>query len=290
MKPRRSRLLSHHILSSGTLEMEEEEIAHQLFLKEGPQLLLGRYTKDAIFGELRRVGLMEVLEHKGLSPVTVEIDTADPYHQKVLLLWKGKRIGEIILNIQRYHVKGKEVINAGLSEPFTALVVEWLMLEHPEAHWERTRHRFPGQRRPGLGIGRQVLHALVDMARDMGMDAIVAFPEFYHNSVLYSHFFKFLSPLSEGRFRAMMRDLNKYDLCDVSFAFSGGFIIEHHNGSTHRISWKAEEMVLAISPRLVHYFETPPYTTIVNKTLKHYAYDVDWEGYHRQEDQLKKSL
>lgn len=287
---RRSSRLLRYLSILDEVSLDEEEIEGQLVRKEGSELLLGKYSPQEIIEALERFKILEDVGKKGYSKIAVELDFSDPFHQKVFLKGDDVKIGEIILNTFTYKVKKRHIIEAGLNQPFKSLVIEWLTLENPLCSFDESQKRLPGQRYPGLGIGRKIIKVLRAMAEDLKLDCILAFPEFYHNAVLYREFFRFLSPIMEGRFRAMIRDMGNFDLCEVSYAFTGGCIIEKTGERRKRISWRAEEMVYPLSETMVNYFTGKKYIEIMETNEKNYSYGVDWKSYERKKENLKKEI
>lgn len=290
MAPVRSERLSKHIKLSDKFRVDEDDIEGQLFRKEGSTLLLGRFTIDEVLDVLEREKILEDIREKNFSKVTVELDFSDHYHQHLILKGDEHLLGEIIMNTRSYRIKDNSILlDLGLSS-FKALVVEWLVFENPYASFDEHNKRLPGQKHPGLGVGKKVIKILHNMGKLLNMDCILAFPEFYHNSVMYRKYFKFLCPIREGKFVAMLRDLGEFDLSEVSFAFSGGCVIEEHRGVRKTIHWEAEEMVYPLKDSLKNVIEGEKYRRIVETEQDEYYYSVDWKSYEEKKEMLKKEF
>eukprot|EP00770_Monocercomonoides_exilis_P004279 MONOS_4260.1-p1 / transcript=MONOS_4260.1 / gene=MONOS_4260 / organism=Monocercomonoides_exilis_PA203 / gene_product=unspecified product / transcript_product=unspecified product / location=Mono_scaffold00111:30404-33372(-) / protein_length=937 / sequence_SO=supercontig / SO=protein_coding / is_pseudo=false len=121
--------------------------------------------------------------------------------------------------------------------PLNVLTIEYLVMQNPLKEFSRdssgifssTRAPLPGQRRPGLGCGRQVLQMVTEVSSSKGRDFIANKPEFFHNAVFYGGF-HFLVPEIESAFRFLFYQLiptiQLKGLSAVSFAIHLGCCFE----------------------------------------------------------------
>lgn len=272
------------------IDVTREEIEKELFGHDrGTHLLLGKFTEEEVYEELERLKIIDVLHRKGLYPVEVSIEHESLLKQKMNLSIKGegggKNIVELIIGECEYTVK-----NPGLplrEKRIKCLVVEWLVLQNPREVFSEEFPRLPGQRYPGLRIGKLIMNFLEKLARITEKDCFMAFPEFYHNAVMYIDYLHYLNPETEGKVLKMREDFKGLPLSDVSFAFCGGCIIERYGSSEKRISWEAEEMLFPISEELCNYFSSKEYMEIRNFTKEKYSYSIDWKEYENKKEELR---
>jgi hypothetical protein len=274
------------------IDIREDEIEKELFnLERGTHLLLGKFTEIDIYEALERAGIMDELQKKGLYPVEISIDHESILKQKIFIDLKGespspKRIGEVIIGECRYKLNEKVMAVPLKKKEIDSIVVEWLVLQNVKSAFTEEFPRLPGQRYPGLRVGKLVLKLLEGLARATNKECFIAFPEFYHNAVMYIDYLHFLNPETEGRVLKMRDDLKSLPLADVSFAFCGGCIIERRNSEERRISWEAEEMIYPLSEELKFYFSSPEYKAIKEKTYNSHSYQFDKLCYEMKQEEL----
>src|SRR5262249_9140942 len=104
---------------------------------------------------------------------------------------------------------------------------------------------------------RTAMHAILDMARQIGKQAVVNIPEYYHNAVLYSPSFKFFSPYVEGRFQALQEFLAKYSLAEASDLVTSSKIINLTKNEP--FVWKPHEQILGLTQEIQDYFQLQGY-------------------------------
>src|SRR5205814_9382773 len=136
-------------------------------------------------------------------------------------------------------------------ETLELIAIEWLLMQNPSAHFGEKRPRLPEQNYPGLGIGREVMALLKIMTERLEREGMLAFPEHYHNGVIYNHDFRFFSPEREGELIALKRDLHNLSLSEASWAVEEGLVIDERTQKPYK--WRGEEMIWPLSKRLRNY-------------------------------------
>ena len=81
-----------------------------------------------------------------------------------------------------------------------------MQAQNPEREFTSNRPPLPGQRFPGLGLGKNVFGVLKNASKRLDLGAIVSVPSYFHNALFYSDGFTFIDPQYEGIFRAIVRD------------------------------------------------------------------------------------
>jgi len=274
------------------VEIREDEIEKELFnVERGTHLLLGKFTEVDIYKAIERVGILDELQRKGLYPLEISIDHESILKQKIYIdlkeeSTKPKRIAEIIIGECKYKLNERVIPIPLKKKEIDSIVVEWLVLQNVKAAFTEEFPRLPGQRYPGLRIGKLVLKLLEALARVTEKDCFIAFPEFYHNAVMYIDYLHFLNPETEGRVLKMRNDLRSLSVAQVSFAFCGGCIIERKNSEERKISWEAEEMIYPLSEELKFYFNSSEYNTIKEKSYNSHSYQFDKLCYELKQEEL----
>jgi hypothetical protein len=118
------------------------------------------------------------------------------------------------------------------------LYVHWLSLRNPRAQFSDLRPRLPGQEVPGLGLAREIGTMLWRMAVRLGLGGVVFRPAHYHIAYAARHEFQFVDPGRQGRFEALVRDLEGVPLLEATTAVAEGKV--RLDGAPY--AWEAEEM------------------------------------------------
>jgi GNAT superfamily N-acetyltransferase len=224
---------------------------------EGHKLFLGRFDETALRRELDAAGILDGLATRGYPEIALRVSASDGEHRLRILGRRG-RISLVELRVAE--------IASVASEPFmrrrgldvlSFLVVHWAALQNPRGRFTSAKPRLPGQLYPGLGLGKRLYDRLLAWARDFGKDGLMNLPEYFHNAVLYSSLFRFLSPARQGRFEALRRDLASLHVAAASAAVKEGRVFEQSSGTAFR--WEPGEMVAPINERLRAYLDSEEY-------------------------------
>lgn len=248
-------------------------------LSGDPRLLPQRrflryYSPEGVRAGLAAYGLLDALAARGYPAVAVHVDASHPARQLVRVATpEGEVLAELVAREGAFVVDDPDPHAwAGAGRVFAAIVVEWLTLRDPLRAFSAQRPRLPGQTAPGLGLGAQVLELLVQMARRLGKDALLEFPDHYHNAILYGRRFRYASPEQEGRVRAVRRDTAGLALATVSAAIDEGRLVDARTGE--RVPWTRfrGEQVLALTEPLVSWFTRPEYARRAERAYERAAW------------------
>ncbi len=165
-------------------------------------------------------------------------------------------------------------------QAFTLIIIDWLMLQDPTAHFSEHRPRLPGQRFPGLRIGRKVLDIFHNMALRLKCDGLLNIPEHYHNAYFYGKAFKFFNPQSEGHFRAIQRDMRHLRLNKAAWGIEWECLVEVN--SAQYWQWFTDEQVFPVSDRLKAYFESEEYKNKVEESIQNVRFCIDDKKFEQQ--------
>jgi hypothetical protein len=228
-----------------------------------PGKFLGRFDRAAVEREMDASGILKVLAARGYPKVRIRLDAGDGEHRLRLLPPRGEEPLVELRASELTVVTDEPVLRAHDVDLLYVLAVHWFTLQNPGATFTEDRPKLPGQKHPGLGIGRRFYGWLMTWAHEWGKDGLLNFPEYYHNAVFYSSMFRFVSPSRQGRFEALRRDLAKLHVCEASAAVDQGRVVEEPGTAPFR--WQAAEMISPITRGLKSALESKPYARAVAK-------------------------
>lgn len=180
------------------------------------QVLLGRYSRDAMEYALFRFGVLPFLERRGYGNLRVTFDTATTGGERVTLAgdYGGRRHTLVDCVLERQEIGG-----------VPALYVHWLSLRDPIARFSDRRPQMPGQEVPGLGLAREITQLFLLASERLGVRGVAFTPAWYHTAYVARERFKFLDETRQGRFEAMVRDLRGLSLPRASKALADGRVL-----------------------------------------------------------------
>ena len=220
-------------------------------------LFLARFSLEALRLELESAGILGALAQRGYPEVEVRTETEAGEH-RLLVFARGDVVSLLDLRLAEASALVEEPLarEQGL-DILSFLAVHWLSLQHPLAHFTAERSRLPGQSYPSLRLGRLLMARVVAWAEAWGKDGLVNFPEYFHNALFYSEIFQFLSPIRQGRFQALARDLDPLGVAGASWALEEGRVVEEPGGRL--AAWEPGEMAAPLTLRLKAYLASPEY-------------------------------
>jgi hypothetical protein len=101
-----------------------------------------------------------------------------------------------------------------------------------------------GQDVPGLGLAREAGEMLARIAARVGLDGVAFRPMFIHSAWTARYDFRFVDPVREGQFEALVRDLRGTPLPAIDAALGEGRMT--CNGEVWR--WEPDLMVAWLHP------------------------------------------
>ncbi len=265
-----------------TTNFNQEELTWDDLFSSGSvnstELFLGNYSQDGIKFIIERFGLDRQARRLGIRHLSVEIDTKDPFRHK-LLIYNGQqhdRNHVIMEFVARYqHLTPKDADAELLyTNPMKVLMVEWLLLQNPQAKFTNRKPRLPGQYHPGLGLGDELLALFTLMGRHLKVDGIINVPEYYHTGLLFSKRFLFLSPYIQAQVTQVATDLwKKYRLSVIAWASATGAIINLETGEP--FVWHPRKQIIPLQKQLRQYFKSEAYLGIAKKLSSNKIYAID---------------
>lgn len=239
--------------------LAEADLFDQLNKDKSSSLWLGRFNETEIWRMWEQCGFAEALRVLKLQPLLLRIEALDAF-MHALKLYHAQAAPEHLLAEFRLREtvlapRQRRADHLGENMP-RVLAIEWILLQNPYAQFAHERPALPGQTHPGLGQARRVLQWLIALARELELEGISNFPEYYHNAFLYQRDFHFYDPAREGLLMALSRDLAKLSLAERTWAIERGHVSAAHG---EKFVWESDLQILPLAPRLRTYFDEPSY-------------------------------
>jgi hypothetical protein len=235
-------------------------------------MFLNYYTRQGLSDALERYGTFERLQKRGFDPY---LSFSRRHPQSRIKVTDGKKGPTLIELVARFvSLKPRSTLNGiNTGDTIELIAIEWLMMQNPKGFFDDKKRRLPGQQYPGLRIGREIMALLTIMTERLEREGLLAFPEHYHNGLLYDREFRYFSPEREGELRALQRDLKDLSLSEASWAVEEGLVIDSITRKPYK--WRGEEMIWPFSKRLQDYFNSVEYTIKTDSVTagKRYLFD-----------------
>ena len=203
------------------------------FVRDLPSRLLGYYTSEGLEHALVRYGIFQHLGRLGYEKLRVAVDS-DARGDRLRVLGQADGTEHTLLEV----ILGCETVAES-----RLLYVHWLNLRNPRARFSAERPQLPGQDVPGLGLAREAGELLGRVAVRIGLDGVALRPAWLHTAYAAHRMgMRFFDPARQGRFEALLRDLDPLSLLESTLAVSEGRV--QMNG--HPYTWEADLMVLVL--------------------------------------------
>jgi len=268
--------------------------------KRGTKLLLGEYSDEMIMKYLEDFKIIQKLNEKGYTQITLKTDTSDPFVHRVVVSdksLKSKSEGNNILidmHVRRkdfrigdfksfIHDRELQDVNHSVKKllnfDMKLTVIEWMLMQDPLKNFSDKRAQLPGQRHPGLGVGRNMIELLIYLAETHNRDGLLNVPEHFNNAIIYlQKDFFFINPACQAFFFGLIYDLRQplleRGLVSVSWAIAQKCVKDKYG---QPLDWKPEEQICATSPRMRLYFNSPEYLELVKKHTNLGMFSLNWE-------------
>jgi hypothetical protein len=272
------------LLDDSSVLLEEEDIFGDLVEKKGTELFLGKYTMGGIQAALEKKSFIKDAKRKHLWPIVYDLDSSEfPPLQRFQIFFKEKKAENVVvdLKIRETIFRPKnELAEATSHSAFKLLFVEWLTLQNPLLVFTPERPALPGQKYPGLKLGKKILDIFAYLAWINNSDGILEFPCYFHNALLFMRTFRFLRPEKRGEVVAIRKAFSR----DIPFHKLAWVV--HLNclrdGEGRVYEWKAEEQIYPLNKSLKHYFYSREYKEKVREVEQRLEFTVDWELFEKK--------
>ena len=233
---------------------------------DGETRIFGKYTQEQVHMLMEWSGIFQALHDKGYSQTDVELQYLSDQDQRIFVREKDEVLIHIRLKLSSFHFR----LHPGAPRK-KLLYIDWLMTRHPHTKKLRRDRLFPGQDMPGLGIFGHISDFITNMALGVGAKGAFNIPEYFHDAVLFHRQFRFYDPVREAFFRALLRDLRKHGIREISHALSENRVISGHGDP---VSWTPAEMISALDPELEETLWRGEFFTKVVRELKRNSFKI----------------
>lgn len=212
-------------------------------------------------------------------PLDFDLDSSEYPLQRFQIFLKKKEPRNLVVDL-KIREGTFRISNEFASEfPFPEynfLHLEWLTLQNPLKSFSTERTPIPGQKRPGLNLGKKLLDIFIYLARIARNDGLLAYPAYYHNALLFSRSFHFINPKKEGEIQAIRKSFPEVSFKDLAWIIHLN-CLRRGNGDIYE--WEAEEQVYPLNQTLKDYFDSKKYKEKVKEAERKLKFSIDWECY-----------
>ena len=270
-----------------SLFLEEKDIFSDLEGDKGSCLFLGKYSLQEVSAVLKKRNFFKDARKKGLWPLEFNLDASEYPVQRYQIFHREKKDESLIvdLKLREGEFQPKEKLSSVVPLPrFNFLILEWLTLQNPLLEFSGDHSPLPGQKHPGLNLGRKVLNLFVYLARLCRVDGLLAYPAYFHNAILFSRNFHFLNPRKQGEVLAVRKTFQDVPFKKLAWIVHGECLREKSSGI---YKWEAEEQVYPLKKTLKVYLDSRHYKNEMKESQKKFEFTIDWECYKRKQGSTK---
>ncbi len=257
--------------------VEDWEIFGDLAERRGTSLFLGRFTMTEIQAVLDKKGFFKEARKLGLWPLAFDLDSSAYPLQRLRIFHERPDPDRVIIDLKvrerPFDPAGRPGFPPG---PIRALALEWLTLQNPLASFSDARGGLPGQQHPGLGMSKRIMDVFVFLGKRARADALLAFPAYYHNAVLFSRFFRFVNPDKEGEIAAIRKTFAHMSIRQLAWVVHLG-CLRRADGAVYE--WRSEEQFQPLRRELRAWFESRAYRDRAREAAARAVFRIDWEAF-----------
>jgi len=263
--------------------LEEGDIFGDLVEKKGTELFLGKYTMAAVRAVLDKRNFIRDAQRKKLWPIVFALDSSEfPPLQRLQIFTKEKDPDNMVVDLKLretiFHPKGR-LAETTAHSAFKMLFLEWLTLQNPLLAFTPERPALPGQKYPGLKLGKKILDIFAYLAWINKDDGIMAFPCYFHNALLFMRLFRFLRPEKRGEILAIRKTFRDIPFHKLAWVVHLNCL---KDGEGRVYEWKAEEQIYPMNKSLKHYFVSKEYKEKVKKAEESHRFSIDWDLFDKK--------
>jgi hypothetical protein len=276
------------LFGNDTPLVREADILSDLTEEKATSLFLGRYSMTEVTAVLGKRNFFREAQKRDLWPLAFDLDSSGYPVQRLQIFRETSKPENLIVDFKIR--EGRLAPNSRLQlDPsfykFDFLILEWLTIQNPLLLFSVKRPPLPGQKHPGLGVGKKVVDLFVNLARLLRKDGLLAFPAYFHNALLFSRYFHFLNPEKAAEILAIEKAFPRIPFKHLAWIVYLN-CLKLANGDTYE--WKAEELIYPLNKTLKDYFDSKSYKRRLKQTLKSRSFTIDWDGYESKLDELIK--
>ena len=259
-----------------------DELFSHLAEEKGSALFLGRFSLAEVIATLGHKNFFREARKRDLWPLAYNLDSSAYPLQRFQIFRRDRTPENLIVDLKLREgifrppdgrLFGRPV------PPQKSLMLEWLTLQNPAQEFGVQRTPLPGQLHPGLNIGKKVMDMFVYLAKVIGVDALMAFPAYFHNALLFSRYFTFVNPVKQAEIVAIRRLFHEIPWKQLAWVVHLNCLLRPDGVP---LEWKAEEQIYPMNRLLKDVFDSRDYKEAVKAALPGFRFTVDWEGFHRK--------
>lgn len=262
--------------------VDESEIFSELHVKRGSSLFLGRYSLNEVLAVLNKKGFLKEARKRFLWPLAYELDSSEYPLQRLQIFLREPGPDNLIVDVKlkecEFVPRESAAGTSGLP-PQKALAFEWLTLQNPLVKKGEPFSPLPGQTKPGLSMRSRIMDLFVYIGRLTRKDALLAFPAFFHNAVLFSRYFHFWNPAKEAEVRAIRRAFSHVPFRQLAWIVHLN-CLRRADGSVYE--WRAEEQLYPMTRPLKDHFDSRRYREAVKTALRDLEFTIDKDEFERR--------
>jgi hypothetical protein len=265
----------------------QEDIFSSLTEKKGTSLFLGKYSLNQVAAVLKKRNFFKDGQKRGLWPLEFDLDSSGYPLQRFRIFYKKKSPENMIVDLKIKKGVFRLKKKLGLEFPQSNnnfLILEWLTLQNPLSSFAEDRTPLPGQKYPGLGLGKKVADLFISLARVTRTDGLLAFPAYFHNALLFMRYFHFVNPEKAGEVQAIRKSFPDVNFKQLAWIVHLNCV---RDGQGNAFEWKAEEQIYPLNSNLRDYFDSKKYQAIVWERQKHLSFEIDWDCYKNKMNEVK---
>ena len=253
--------------------------------------LFGFYTADGVAYALEELGIFGLIKERGYHNLEVTI-SGDAWVQTLKIFGRAKNKTHLLIE-NRYRKTiwqppdGEPLGSEYAGREFKAIIIEWLLFQHPLGQFTPERPQLPGQVHPGLGVRDEYLEVLYAAAERLDIDAYLISAKLFHNALIYSPAFFFISPHRQAEIMAILEAGKGRSMQDLTLAIEGGFL-KRPDGYPY--FWTGEMMIRPLTTDLHQAFDRSGYLKMVEEMAGDMVFEFDWAGFEAARPELMKSL
>lgn len=266
--------------------IDDREVFEQLSPAIHKDRFLGLFSESEMQQVLLKFEILPSLMTRGFRQPKIQLLTDDTNEHKCRIYDDEIRNDHLLVEmvLRLTCIPPQKVFN----EKMPTLFVEWLLSQNPKSQFDERKPRLPGQRFPGLGLAKELLDILIFISQKAEVSGVSAIPGHYHNAVIFSKFFRYMNPESEGRLAALKRDLSRYPLATISWAVELNCVKELPG--KEYLKWFLDWQVLPTDRTLDEAFRCAEYIRTEKQAFRTHRYEMDEEKFASEKQRIDKMI
>lgn len=207
------------------------------------KLIFGKFSNEEINAMLEESKIYEKITARGYSNFRLETDPISDLDNRIYI---KTETNEILVHIR---LKIADFFIKQIQENRKMIYIDWLLTQNVQlGKLKDKKVLFEGQEYPGLNIFKELTQFIFLLFSKMNCYGIFNIPEYFHDAVLFQKSFKFVDPVKQGHFKAILKTFKKYTVRDLSHLIHTEKL--RFSNSNDVYTWKHGEMLFTTDPYL----------------------------------------